>query len=86
MRLQSTIERKLSQEGEALAMVELSAAGSALAKAQKVTDTAFLGPSIAQKGQDQITPNPAGGWVSLTKRPTPELQAALAKLDEMDGI
>ena len=82
LRLQSAVERKLSQEGEVLNMADLSAAGSALAKAQKISDTAFLGPLNNQKDPDEEAPKACGGWPAVSGRLPPALQDYFAKLDE----
>jgi hypothetical protein len=85
LRLHSTVERKLAAEGEALDMQALSAAGSALQKAQVVSDTAILGPKAMQAqgpvAQVNVQTN-VTGWAALTGPPTPELRAQLIALQE----
>ena len=81
IRLQTTIERKLTHEGESLGMTDLSAAASALAKAQKVTDTALLGAETLEQQEAQVLPKPVTGWLAISGPPPPDVEAMLASLD-----
>lgn len=86
LRLQTAVESGII--GGRLDMTELSAAGSALAKAQKVADIAYLGPVAAKEaGAANVQVNAqvnVGGWPAISGRPAPELQNRLASLDEED--
>ena len=83
LRLQGIVERKLVSHGEALDMTDLSAAGSALRKAQDTTDISVMGSKAAAQGPaTQVNAQINVGWPTVAGQPSASLQASLSSLDE----
>lgn len=89
MRGQSTIDRKLAEQEDRLDMQDLSAAMSALAKAQRITDLTVTGP-LALLPKDvvpgvQFNQQLNVSWLTLTAPPNARVVAALAEADIMEN-